>query len=315
MGRRPVRAPACQVTVVSRRVTPLLFLALICFLSLVERSSYASELQPEFKEPRSRILASSILHGEISPNILRSFDLSSTELMSSGFPPLKLAIPVGIGFVPADGGYNNALLHLYGTFDKYALDVCEGNTCFQYGRHAIAPTDIKYEHTAPYINGYHYFEIHNDGKEKTCMSLGHFDWLASAFPSGAPDPGTIFPQGAVLGELNRWERIPHVHMGIWKMAAVDPYGNLTRCDYMYLPRYPQPFTGPFSLDGEDFPSCWPGALNCYSVHAGRAIESTNAAFCYSPGDLEIHRDKMATRAALSRPITPAKTGDDETFLP
>jgi hypothetical protein len=196
-------------------MTPLALLALFCFLSLVERSSYAGELQHELKEPRAGVLTGVNSRGEINLSILTSIDLSSTELMSSVFPPLKLAIPVGTGFIPRDGGYNNALLHLSGTFDKYALDICEGITCFQNGRHAIAPTDIKYESSAPYVNGYHYFEIYHDSKEKVCMSLGHFDWLPAAFPSGTPEPGTVFPIGAVLGELNRWERIPHVHMGIW----------------------------------------------------------------------------------------------------
>jgi hypothetical protein len=229
--------------------------------------------------------------------------------MSTEFPKLKLAIPVGTGFVPADGGYNNALLHLNGTFDKYALDICEGNACYRNGRYIVAPTDVEYESTAPYVNGYHYFVIHNDGRQKLCMSLGHFDWPVTAYPAGAPEPGTLFPRGAVLGELNKWERIVHVHMGIWKMAAFDRYGHETKCHYMYLPRESQPFTGGLRLEGRDFPQCWPGSYDCYSVHANRWLESTNAAFCYSPLDLERYAGNKSGNVARDEWLSPAKTGE------
>jgi hypothetical protein len=229
------------------------------------------------------------------------------------FPALKLPIPAGAGYIPADGGYTNALLHIYGTYDQYALDICEGSSCFGLGSHAIAPTDISYEYTAPYANGYHFFEIYDDGEEKLCMSLGHFDWPLSVFPSGAPEPGTKFPQGAVLGELNRWERIPHVHIGIWKMAATSPYGYPVKCHYWSVYRQPIPFTGQYQLDGQDYPECWPRSSYCYNVHAGRGVESSNGAFSYvsveKPPDIAGMFYEKDEAADLGERITPAKTGD------
>lgn len=279
--------PTVNDPAVSRRVTLTLFIAFTFALGLIAQSSYARELEPLDSDSYLRILAAGIVPGDSSLDLPLNFTTSGTALTSFDFPPLKFAIPTGTGFVPRDGGYNNALLHLNGGYDKYALDICEGSACYRFGRHAIAPTDIKYEETAPYAYGYHFFEVYNDGLTKLCMSLGHFNWPSTIYPSGAPPPGTFFPSGAVLGELHRWERLPHVHMGIWTMAAVSPYGYPTQCTTWSVPHFPQPFTGPFSIDDQEFPECWPGSYDCYGVHAGRRVESSNAPFCYDPLDDEI----------------------------
>jgi hypothetical protein len=298
---------------VSRRVTLLLIIATVLLLGVNARSSHAYEPRFGSGELQLGILANYDIPGVNLAAPKQAFPTSRERAAGAKFPALKLPIPAGTGYIPADGGYSNALLHIYGTYDQYALDICEGSSCFGYGSHAIAPTDITYEYSSRYANGYHFFEIYDDGAEKLCMSLGHFDWSPSIYPSGAPEPGTAFPQGAVLGDLNRWERIPHVHIGIWKMAATSPYGYPVKCHYWSVYRQPLPFTGEYQLDGQDFPECWPRSFSCYSVHAGRPVESSNAAFSYVP--VKKARDiagmfyEKPEEADTREPITPAKTGD------
>lgn len=304
--------PQLNTPAVSRRVKLLLLIISLVILG-------AGAKQSQAVEPRTR-------QGGIRPGIFASYDVprpkdlvpkenlfSQSRRSEEKFKPLKMPIPSGPGYIPADGGYTNALLHIYGTYDQYALDICEGSTCFESGRHAIAPTDITYEYSSPYANGYHFFEFYNDGQAKYCLSLGHFDWPESIYPSGAPEPGTVIPQGAVLGELSRWERIPHVHMGIWKMPAKGPYGNSIQCHYWTVPREPLPFTGEFALDGQEFPRCWPRAYSCYNVHAGRGLTSSNGAYSYFPvqesqeiGGMFYEVDE---KMALHYRMTPSKTGD------
>lgn len=298
---------------VSRRVTLLVIITTIFFLGVNARSSHAIEPRPGIGEPRLGILASFDVPRAHSSSLQLDLPTSQEPLSDAKFPALKLPIPAGTGYIPADGGYTNALLHLYGTYDQFALDICEGSSCFGLGSHAIAPTDITYEYTSLYANGYHFFEIYDDGEEKLCMSLGHFDWPLSVYPSGAPEPGTAFPQGAVLGDLNRWERIPHVHIGIWKMAATSPYGYPVKCHYLSVYRQPLPFTGQYQLDGQEYPECWPRSQYCYNVHAGRQVESSNGAFSYfpieKPPDVAGMFYEKDEAADLGERITPAKTGD------
>ena len=229
------------------------------------------------------------------------------------FPALKLPVPAGVVHIPKDGGYTNALLHLRGDYDQYALDMCEGDNCTRLGRHTIAPTNISYEFSSPYAIGYHFFEVYDDGQEKVCMSLGHFNWPVTIYPSGAPEPGTHFPQGAVLGELSWWGEMPHVHMGLWTMPSKTPTGVPVKCHYWNVPRQPQPFTGKYKLDGVEYPECWPHWYSCYGVHAGRQLVSTNAPFSYIQVEEATDYAGIFYEAeearVLDRRMTPAKTGD------
>ena len=311
--RALMSGPTHNDPAVSRRVTLLLIITTFFILGVNARSSYAYE--PRFGSGglQSGILANYDIPGVSVPTPKPPFPLSREAKAGAKFPPLKMPIPAGPGYIPADGGYTNALLHIYGTYDQYALDICEGSSCFGSGSHAVAPTDITFEYSSPYANGYHFFEIYDDGQEKLCMSLGHFDWSPSVFPSGAPEPGTEFPQGAVLGELNQWERIPHVHIGIWKMATASPYGYPVKCHYWSVYRQPLAFTGQYAIDGQEFPACWPRSFSCYNTHAGRPVESSNAAFSFVPVSRPLRFAGMFYEkdidVDIGKRITPAKTGD------
>jgi len=305
--------PTLNDPAVSRRVKLFVILAVIFILGLGARSSYAIEAQPAIGPLRLQILARFEVPDSRMPFLAKETAPPEPILAEPKFPPLRLPIPAGPGHITRDGGYNNGFLHLRGDYDQFALDLCEGSGCSRFGRHAIAPTDITYELTSPYSTGYHFFEVYDDGKEKLCMSLGHFDWPLSIYPSGAPEPGTAFPQGALLGELSWWGQMPHVHIGIWTMASTDTYGNAVKCHYWSVPRQPQPFTGQYQLDGEEYPACLPESLYCYNVHSGRLLESSNAAFSYypmeNPADMVgMFYEKKDIRAQ-DRRLIPAKTGD------
>lgn len=307
--------PTLNDPAVSRRVKLLVIISIFLILGVSARSSYAIGSQPGIGELRLGILASFDVPGSRAPVLPKDSTPPEKTPPKPKFPPLKLPIPAGSGYIPADGGYNNGFLHLRGDYDQYALDMCEGSGCGRYGRHVIAPTDITYEYSSPYSYGYNFFEVYDDGKEKLCMSIGHFDWPLSIYPGGAPEPGTPFPQGAVMGELSWWGQMPHVHMGIWTMASKDPYGTEVKCHYWSVPRQPQPFTGQYQLDGEEYPECLPESFYCYNVHAGRRLKSTNAAFSYypleRPSDIAgMFFEKEVVRVRDKR-ITPAKTGDAE----
>ena len=296
---------------VFRRVRLILIVAVLLLIGVKARTSYAINPVPVFDEPREALPASyedSVVR-PLSP--AEEIPLLASADSDLPFPAFKLPIPSGAGHIPRDGGYNNGVLHLRGNYDQFALDICEGDSC-SYGRHVVAPTDITYDFSTPSI-GYHFFEVYDNGWDKLCMSLGHFNWPRSVFPSGLPEPGTSFPQGAVLGEVSWWGGMPHVHIGIWKMRSRTPQGYPTRCHEWTVPRYPQPFTGDYKLDGIDFEECWPETNRCYNVHSERRIDSSNAAFSY----LEIERPPEVAGLFYEAPLpekegaitSPAKTGD------
>ncbi len=298
---------------VPRRVKLFVLITIIWFLGANARSSYAIDPQPTIGGLRLGILAS--FDEPIFRAPSQSKELSAPEVSrpTLPFPALKLPIPAGSGHLPRDGGYNNGFLHLRGDYDQFALDMCEGSKCSRNGRHVIAPTDITFDFSSPYALGYHFFEVYDDGREKLCMSLGHFDWPLSLFPSGAPEPGIVCPQGAVLGDLSWWGGMPHVHIGIWTMASTTPSGIPVRCHQWTVPRVPQPFTGQYQLDGVDYPACWPFDYSCYNVHAGRVVESSNAAYSYThferPSDFAGMFVEKEEVEEVDRRITPTKTGD------
>jgi len=317
LRRAPMSDPTPNDPAVSRRVRLFVIIAVFWFLGANARSSYAINPQPSIGELRSGTLAS---FDEPEPRPLsppEKLPIPEVEIPDLPFPALKLPIPAGTGFVPRDGGYTNGHLHLRGDYDQFALDICEGNKC-EYDRHVVAPTDIIYDYSTPWSIGYHFFEVYDDGAEKLCMSLGHFDWSRSAFPAGFPEPGTAFPQGAVLGEVSWWGGMPHVHIGIWTMASTTPEGYPTRCHEWTVPRQAQPFAGKYQIDGVELPECWPYWYSCYNVHSGQQLESSNAAYSFL--DIERPVDVVGLfyeEKVVQEPdprLTPTKTGDSPGFF-
>jgi hypothetical protein len=310
--------PSHNAPAVFRRVILFILAAVFCVLGAKVRGAYAINPLPVLAEPKNETTAS--YEGPETPPFLDSgvSDASQASTQDLPFPSFKMPFPAGTGFVPKDGGYSNGLLHLRGDFDQFAIDICEGDSC-QYGQHVIAPTNISYDSSSPWSTGYHFFEVYDDGSEKLCMSLGHFDWPLSIFPSGSPEPGTSFPQGAVLGEVSWWGQMPHIHIGIWKMASKTRYGYPVRCHQSIVPRYPQPFTGIYQLDGMDLEECWPNWYSCYNVHAERHLVSSNAAYSYleakNPDLLLAAVQKEESEKEVWEPIALKKARESDKVLP
>ena len=283
---------------VLRRVSLFVILTAIFLLGAKVRSAYAINPLPVIGEPRSEAPAS--YDQPVQPPMWAIGESPQAASKDLPFPAFKLPFPAGDGYIPRDGGYTNGWLHIRGNYDQFAIDMCEGSSC-EYGQHVVAPTNITYDNSSTWSNGYHFFEVHDDGSEKLCMSLGHFDWPRSVFPSGLPTQGTLFPQGAVLGEVSWWGGMPHVHIGIWKMPSKTPEGYPARCHYSIVPRQPQPFTGIYQIDGIDLEACWPDQNDCYNVHSGRQLVSTNAAYSFS---------EMENPALILGPVHARSAGKD-----
>lgn len=306
--------PSHNAPAVFRRVRFAFVIVILLLLGAQARTGYAVNHQPAGGEPQKTLLASFDEPQQPPPDTPAILTFLESDQSDLPFPPLKLPLPAGAAHVTEDGGYNNGMLHLRGNFDQFALDLCEGADC-QYGRHVVAPTDITYDYSTLSL-GYHFFEVYDDGSQKVCMSLGHFYWPTTVFPLGYPEPGTTFPQGAVLGEVSWWGGMPHAHIGLWTMPSQTPEGYPVRCHYWTVPKQPQPFTGIFQLDGLELSKCTSGPYGCYNVHSGEQLVSTNAAYSYF--DLEAPPDVtgifVEENREPPRPMTPAKTGDTTRFL-
>lgn len=190
---------------------------------------------------------------------------------------LKLPFPAGSAFVSSGGGYDNKDMHR--NYDKYALDFCQpaATNCQDNNYYAIAPTDMTLVHTTS--PNYHFFEVStNTASEfKLCLSLAHF-----AFGFDTIANGDFFPRGAVLGELGGFS-IPHRHLGIWAAPSNMACWGAGAGNYAPIPFIDNSLASPegdFRLDGQSYPICENG--NCVNVHAYKAVQSTNGAFCYLP---------------------------------
>ncbi|MCZ7673290.1 MAG: hypothetical protein M5U34_42345 [Chloroflexi bacterium] len=214
------------------------------------------------------MLSSIVLDGVPESYPSPDYSALGINLENFNFQPIKIPFQNGTGNITSGGGYNNGSNHNY--YDKYALDVCENGTCSQNDRYAIAPTDITFVHTASNQTDYHFFEIDNDGSNKLCMSLAHFNFGNFGVPIVS---GMHFPRGAVLGPLSNYSP-PHLHIGIWSVPASSNcwYGTRTAIT----------FEGSYQLNGVSYGACWPTGNDCYNVHANRPVTSTNYPICAMP---------------------------------
>ncbi len=212
----------------------------------------------------AQMLASIRFNDSPQAHPLPDYARMGIDLMAFSFPALKIPFQNGWGKIASGGGYNNGDMHR--NYDLNAFDFCENGTCIGTDRWAIAPTDITYLHTASNVPDYHFFEIANDGSNRLCMSLAHFNFGNFGVPIVA---GMRFPRGAVLGALSNFSP-PHLHMGIWTAPSSSTCWTATN-------RVAIPYTGSYALDGVSY--TYSGAVN---EHAGKTVTSTNYPMCAMP---------------------------------
>ena len=180
------------------------------------------------------------------------------------FPVLLHAFQAGAGRILFDYGLPT---HTGG--DDFAFDICEGASCMQgsTSQYILAPTDITLVYSGPGYGmpsdsqDYHIFEITDDGAQKLCLSLGHFQIMLPGLLVGKR-----VPQRAAIGQLSAYTSIPHIHIGLWLSPSIDGCDGFSRLAL--------PFSGAYKLDGVDYP-----AGNSY---AGLSVTSHNIPVCAAP---------------------------------
>jgi hypothetical protein len=180
------------------------------------------------------------------------------------FPALLHAFQAGTGRVLFD---YDLPTHTGG--DDFAFDLCEGGGCVQgnTSQYILAPTDLTLVYSGPGYGmppdsqDYHIFEVADDGTQKLCLSLGHFQIMLPGLTIGKR-----VSQHAAIGQLSAYTSIPHIHMGMWLSPAGDGCDGYSRLAL--------PFSGAYKLDGVDYPAG--------KSYAGLSVTSHNSPVCATP---------------------------------
>ncbi len=150
--------------------------------------------------------------------------------------------------------------------DDFAFDLCEGMGCVEgsTNQYVLAPTDMTLVYSGPGYGmpvdslDYHIFEVDDDGVEKLCLSIGHFQIMLPGLTVGKS-----IPQHSAIGQLSVYTSIPHIHMGLWTSPVNDGCAGFSRLAL--------PFSGAYKLDGGDYPAG--------SSYAGISVSSHNSPSC------------------------------------
>lgn len=161
------------------------------------------------------------------------------------FPPLLLPFEQGYGKIIHDYMHDS---HHGG--NTCAFDVCEGQGCPESAEtdYVLAPTDLVFDYSVDSDgNGsidYHFFEIDDDGTNKLCLTLGHFELDHNL------TTGDSIPKGLALGQITEYSpSIEHIHMGLYVIPSSEP-----RCaSNNYNLRMGVVYIDPFTLDGVNYP--------------------------------------------------------------
>jgi hypothetical protein len=180
------------------------------------------------------------------------------------FPALLHAFQSGAGRILFD---YDLPTHTGG--DDFAFDLCEGGGCVQgsTSQYVLAPTDMILVYSGPGYGmpsdslDYHIFEVADDGVQKLCLSLGHFQIMLPRLVVGKR-----IPQHAAIGQLSVYASIPHIHIGLW----LSPVGE----GCVGFSRLALPFSGAYKLDGVDYP--------LGNRYAGISVTSHNSPACAAP---------------------------------